>query len=56
MYTWLISLLVITIILGVLGFSTGVVALKVLFWIALAVLVIGFISTLFTRPRQVPNV
>ncbi len=41
-------LLVITVVLAIIGFSTAVVALKVLFWIFLALLVISLIASLVT--------
>ncbi len=56
MYSGLLVLLVITIALAILGFSLAIPVLKVLFWIALAVLIIGFIASFFTGPRRVPNV
>ncbi len=52
MLWWVLVLLVITVALAILGFSTAIAALKILFWIFLALLVISFIVSLVTPGRR----
>jgi uncharacterized membrane protein YtjA (UPF0391 family) len=52
-----LTLLIITIILAILGFSLAMAALKVLFWIFLALFIISLIAHLFRghgRPIVTP--
>ncbi len=51
-----LTLLVIAIVLAIIGFSTAIAALKILFWIFLALFVISLIAHLISGGRGRPIV
>ncbi len=52
MLWWVLLLALITVVLAIIGFSTALFVVKILFWVFLALLVISLIVSLITPGRR----